>query len=334
MGKPTDLRIAALTRFAIAITVFNVVGHLWLGFEQSLAHPVVAVGTAYAVELLLETIDAWAHRRPRRYAGGLRSLVLFLLPAHITGIASAMLLYAQTRQAPIAFAVVVAIGSKYVFRTAIAGRSRHFFNPSNFGITVTLLTFPSVGIAMPYMFAENLVSWGNWVLPLLMIASGTTLNLLFTKRIPLIVAWLTAFALQAVLRAVFTDAMLIAALIPMTGVAFILFTFYMVTDPSTTPDKPRGQIVFAASVAALYGVLMVEHVVFGMFFALSAVCLARGIILWATGRARASAEVAVPAKGLEAAVLAEPAGGGYAANSTALAAPRSSGGLTSGDLRA
>ena len=38
--------------------------------------------------------------------------------------------------------------------------------------------------------------------------------------------------------------------------AFLLFTFYMVTDPGTTPVEPRGQIAFGAVVAAAYGVLM------------------------------------------------------------------------------
>lgn len=304
MRHATDLRVAALTRFATAITLFNVAGHLWLGFEQSLAHPVVGVLTAYAVELLLETTEAWAHRRPRRYAGGVRALVLFLLPAHITGIASAMLLYTHARLTPIVFAVVVAIGSKYVFRVRVGARPRHFFNPSNFGITVTLLAFPSIGIAMPYMFTENLVGWGNWVLPLVMIGSGTALNVLFTKRFPLIVTWLAAFALQAVVRSALTDTMLVAALLPMSGVAFILFTFYMVTDPSTTPETVPGQIAFGAAVAATYAILMVNHVVFGMFFALSAVCLARGIGVWAFSASRMQAPQAMPTEAAENATAA------------------------------
>lgn len=293
--QSADLRVAALTRFAAAITLFNIAGHLWLGFEQSIAHPVVGVLTAYAVELLLETIEAWAQRRPRRYAGGVRAFVLFLLPAHITGVASAMLLYTHARLAPIVFAVVVAIASKYLFRVRIGARPRHFFNPSNFGITVTLLAFPSVGIAMPYMFTENLVSWGNWVLPLVMIASGTALNALFTRRVPLIITWVAAFTAQAVLRSAFTDTMLIAALLPMSGIAFILFTFYMVTDPSTTPGSVRGQVAFGASVAAVYGILMLNQIVFGLFFALSAVCLARGLGVWAIGLTRAPVPQVVPA---------------------------------------
>jgi hypothetical protein len=71
-----------------------------------------------------------------------------------------------------------------------------------------------------------------------------------------------------------------AAWLPMTGVAFILYTFYMITDPATTPGSTRNQIAFGAGVAFVYGVLLVSHVVFGLFFALSIVCALRGLGLW------------------------------------------------------
>jgi hypothetical protein len=47
-----DLRLAALRRFAIAITVLNVAGHAFLGFEQSLAQVFASLATAYSVEIL------------------------------------------------------------------------------------------------------------------------------------------------------------------------------------------------------------------------------------------------------------------------------------------
>src|SRR3972149_594133 len=54
---------------------------------------------------------------------------------------------------------------------------------------------------------------------------------------------------------------------------------YMVTDPPTTPSTPRSQTMFGASVAAVYGLLMVSHVVFGLFFALTIVSTVRGLYL-------------------------------------------------------
>ena len=71
----------------------------------------------------------------------------------------------------------------------------------------------------------------------------------------------------------------LAGLVPMTGLAFVLFTFYMITDPATSPGSPRAQIAFGLSVALIYGLLMAAHIVFGLFFALTVVCLLRGLAI-------------------------------------------------------
>jgi hypothetical protein len=274
------VRLGGLRRFAIAITVLNILGHSFFGFEQSIAQPLVALATAYMIELLFETIEARKNQRKPFYSGGLRNFVDFLLSAHITGLAVAMLTYANDRLWPVVFATAVAMSSKAVLRVPTGNGARHFLNPSNFGITAALLAFPWVGIAPPYQFTENLDRVGDWVLPSVIIVSGTLLNTLFTKKIPLIAAWVGGFALQAAIRSFLFETPLTAGLLPMTGVAFILYTFYMVTDPATTPSQPASQVLFGLSVAATYGLLMTAHIVFGLFFALTIVCLARGVGLY------------------------------------------------------
>ncbi len=119
---------------------------------------------------------------------------------------------------------------------------RHFLNPSNFGITLTLLLFPWVGIAPPYHFSENIHGWGSWILPAIIVMSGSFLNIRFTKRICVAIGWVGGFFLQAMLRNLAFGTPLTAALLPMTGVAFVLFTFYMVTDPATCPCMPPGPV--------------------------------------------------------------------------------------------
>ncbi len=278
---PVDNRLAALWRFAIAITILNILGHTVLGFEQSWAQPAVALATAYAMELLLESINAWAQQRPRRFEGGIWALISFLLPAHITGLAVSMLLYTNSRLAPIAFASAVAIGSKVLVRVPRGRGWKHSLNPSNTGIAITLLLFPWVGIAPPYQFTESLSGLGDWLLPMIMILSGTFLNTRFTGRAALIIGWLAGFGLQAVLRSLVFETPITAALLPMSGMAFLLFTFYMVTDPGTTPRSPLGQFIFGLSVAIVYAILMITHVVFGLFFALLTVSAIRTLGLLA-----------------------------------------------------
>lgn len=284
------IRLGGLRRFAIAISILNILGHTVLGFEQSWAQPLVALATAYSLELLLELLNSWSAGRKPAFLGGLRNFVDFLLPAHISALAVGMLIYANDRLWVVAFAAAVAISSKLLLRTPVGGKSRHFYNPSNFGITVTLLLFTWVSISPPYHFTENLDRIGDWLLPSIIVITGSFLNARFTRRIPLILAWLGGFVAQAIIRSLIFDTPLLPGLLPMTGLPFVLYSFYMVTDPATTPFRRRGQIVFGASVAAVYGILLWSHIVFGLFFALTIVCTVRGIyfyvLAWTTSRSR------------------------------------------------
>ncbi|MCY1021109.1 RnfABCDGE type electron transport complex subunit D [Pyxidicoccus sp. MSG2] len=275
-----DLRVAGLRRFAVAITLLNVLGHTVLGFEQAWAHPLVSLLAAYSAELLLEWAGARSQGRAPRFLGGAGTFIDFLLPAHITGLAVAMLLYANAQLLPVAFASATAIASKTLFRVPVGGQPRHYLNPSNFGITATLLLFPHIGIAPPYHFTENLRGPADWVLPAIIVCTGTFLNARFTRRIPLILGWLGGFLVQAAVRSAVAGTPLTAALVPMTGVAFVLYTFYMVTDPGTTPQRPAMQVCFGAGVAAAYGMLVAVHVVFDLFFSLTLICAARGGALY------------------------------------------------------
>jgi enediyne biosynthesis protein E5 len=301
-----DTRLASLRRFALAITVLSVLGYTVLGFEQAWAHPLAALATAYSLELLFEWLDARANGRPPRFVASKRAFVDFLLPAHITGLAVAMLLYSNERVAPVVFATTVAIGSKVLVRAPVAGGRRHVLNPSNIGITATLLAFPWVGIAPPYMFTENLSTLGDWLLPAIIVASGTLLNGTLTGRLPLVAGWIGGFIVQALVRAALTEASLLAALGPLTGTAVVLYTFYMITDPATTPQSPRAQAAFGFAVAATYGALLIAHVVFGLFFALTIVCLVRGVYLLAKVRFAARLKGGVPVRMMPRRVRVEP----------------------------
>ncbi|HEX8075555.1 MAG TPA: hypothetical protein VF545_11305 [Thermoleophilaceae bacterium] len=281
--KPADPRLKALWRFATSITVFTVLGGLFLGFEDSYLQPLVALATAYSLEIGLEALEARSCDRPACYAGGgVRGFIEGMLPAHITGLSVALLLYTGDRIGPIIFAVTVAQCSKFILTARVKGRKRHFMNPSNFGIAITLLALPSVAMVPAYQFTEN--SSHNviaWLLPAFVILAGTMINAKLTKKMPLIFGWLGGFLLQAILRSAIFGTPLAAPLLPLTGLVFWLYTNYMITDPGTTPMKPRNQVIFGFSVAALYGVLVALHVGFALFFALVIVCAARGLVLWA-----------------------------------------------------
>ncbi|MFM9372871.1 enediyne biosynthesis protein [Streptomyces sp. Da 82-17] len=273
--------MTALRRFAISISVLNIAGYTFLGFEQPWLWPFIALATAYTTEIVLEAISAKVDGRAPRYAGnGARGLVEFLYPAHITGLAVNMLTYVNDRVWVMMFGVLVAVGTKWVLRAPLKGRMRHYMNPSNFGIMIILVLFPWASIAPPYHFTEYLYGPADWVLPAIIITLGTMLNAKLTNRMWLIMAWLVGFVLQAVIRGLVFDTAIPSALSMMTGTAFILFTNYMVTDPGTSPSKRSSQIAFGAGVAGVYGLLTALGIAYGIFFATALVCLIRGGYLW------------------------------------------------------
>ncbi len=187
-----------------------------------------------------------------------------------------MLLYRADRLLPL-ICRAAALISKAIFTVTVRGRRRHFLNPSNTGIVATVFIFPSVSVVLPYQFTEAVSGVWDWLIPLFFVAAGSFLNSRFTKKMPLILAWLGGFVLQAVIRH-FLFQYSLAGLLPMTGVPFLLFTFYMVTDPQTSPSSVRGQIVFGLSLAAIYAAMMLLHVFFTIFVALFVLCLCRGIL--------------------------------------------------------
>jgi hypothetical protein len=280
-NKNPKLRLFALWYFTTLMIVWNILGHTFLGFEQSHAAPFVALGTAILVQFFLEWVDARAKNREVRWAGGWANFLNALPAALIPGFACSMLLYPNERLWPFAFAAALSIGSKVLFRAPVGGgRTQHIFNPSNFGVALTLVLFPQVGFAPPYHFTENITGVWDWILPGFILLTGVIIHGCFTGRLPLVAAWLLGFALQGQIRAHIFGFPPIVPLMPMTSAAFIVFTLYMVPDPATTPLKPWRQAAFGFAVAMVYGIIQMLHLVFGLFFALLTVSAIRGISLY------------------------------------------------------
>jgi hypothetical protein len=309
--KPApDKRYLALRNFAISISIFNLLGYTLLGFEQPWLWPIIAVLTGYTVEFTFEVVSAWAYRKTPRFRGnGGRGVFEFLLPAHITSLAVNMLLFANNQLWPVLFGVVVGVAGKHVLQAPVAGRMRHFMNPSNLGITAALVVFGSwISIAPPYEFTENANSFWKVMIPVIIATAGTVINAVLTGKVMLIMGWMGGFAIQAFVRNWLFDVALYSALGVMTGVAFILFTNYMITDPGTSPSKGRAQFIFGSSVAFVYAVLLVFNVVYTLFFAVVIVCGIRGAGWWVAhliGKSRAKAALTVvPTTGTSAAKAA------------------------------
>ncbi len=121
----------------------------------------------------------------------------------------------------------------------------------------------------------------HWGLPGLVLATGLVVHGLFTGRLTMVLTWLIAFVIQGQVRSWYFGTSWIVPLTPMTSAAFMVFTLYMIPDPATTPVKPLRQVLFGLAIAAVYGVLLVEHMVYGLFIALAIVCAMRAVGFYA-----------------------------------------------------
>jgi Na+-translocating ferredoxin:NAD+ oxidoreductase RnfD subunit len=275
--KNPKLRLMALWYFCTLMTVWNILGRTVLGFEQSFLQYFVAVGTAIAMQIFLEWVDARANDRTPRYRGGLANFLNFLPPAIIAGSACSMLIFPNDRLWPFAFAAALSIGSKVLFRAPLGnGATQHVFNPSNLGVTVTLILLPWVGVAPPYHFANRVEGAANLVIPVFILATGIFLHWMFTQRLPLIVAFLSAFVLQGLARSWLFGMPWPVPLMPMLGAAFVVFTLYMIPDPATSPIGWKEQVAFGAAIPLVYAFLISNHQVYGVFVSLVIVTALRG----------------------------------------------------------
>lgn len=260
-------------------TIFTILGHTVLGFEQPLAQVFVALGTGYACALFFEWVDARANGvKPGFAGGGKLKLVDFLLSAHMTSITLSFLMYYNRRLWIMAFTVALALGSKYVLRVRQNGRLQHFMNPSNFAIAVVLVAYQWTGV-LPWSFTIDIHGPWDIILPLVIVVLGFRLNLLFTGRLPTVGSWLVTFIALGVFRAWLFNGPIAAELVILTGIPMVLFTLYMITDPQTSPGRLRSQILFGAGIACAYSLLLVLHVQYTMFYSVMLVCAVRGAAL-------------------------------------------------------
>ncbi|HVS63524.1 MAG TPA: RnfABCDGE type electron transport complex subunit D [Thermoanaerobaculia bacterium] len=292
--KPRDPRTGLRTSATLA-TVLTLLGHTVLGFEQPASMILVALVTGYSSAIFFEWLDARVNGRQPGYRGkGWKGVVDYLLSAHMTSITMSFLIYTNSRMGVMAFAVAAAIASKYLFRVEVDGKLQHFMNPSNFGIALAIVMFPWIA-PIPYVFTEHVTGFVDVLVPAVIFLLGFRLNYLFTRRIPLILSWLGAYVFQAFARWILLDHRFEAAVASMTGAAFVLFSFYMITDPRTSPSSQKGQIAFGTSIGLVYGVLIAFQLTFTAFFAVTVVAGARGALLYVSAWRRRRALVPHPA---------------------------------------
>jgi enediyne biosynthesis protein E5 len=156
----------------------------------------------------------------------------------ITGLSLSLLLRADEPMLHAA-AGVIAIASKFVLR--IDGK--HVFNPAGFAIVVLLLVSGGVWISPG--------QWGTSIWFAALIGFLAIMVLRAARRLDIAAYFLLSHAALLAARAVWLGDPWAIPLHQLQSGSLLIFTFFMISDPRTSPDSPFGRFLFAFAVAAL-----------------------------------------------------------------------------------
>src|ERR1700761_5381697 len=138
-----------------------------------------------------------------------------------------------------AAAGIIAIGSKFLLRI----EGKHIFNPAGFAIVVLLLTSNGVWISPG--------QWGTELWFAALAGFFAILVLSAARRADIAIFFLASHAALLVARALWLGDPLAIPIHQLQSGSLLIFAFFMITDPRTTPDARIGRFVFAAAVALL-----------------------------------------------------------------------------------
>jgi Na+-translocating ferredoxin:NAD+ oxidoreductase RnfD subunit len=210
-------QIAALS----TLVVFNLG---WIDFGARPENTALALGTALLTQIVCSRLTG---------------VTIDLRSPLITGLSLSLLLRADEPWIH-AIAGVIAIGSKFVFRLD----GKHIWNPAGFSIVVLLFTANSHVWISPG-------SWGSQVWFAALLVFFAILVLGAARRSDIAVFFFGTHAALLFARALYLGDPFVIPLHQLQSGSLLIFTFFMISDPRTSPDSRLGRFIFAASVALL-----------------------------------------------------------------------------------
>lgn len=197
-------------------------GVVWLDLEVQAETAVAIVVTALVVQLVCARLTGRGRFDPRSALISALSLCLLLRTGSL-GLAI--------------LAAGVAIASKFTLRV----RDKHVFNPTNFALVAMMLATGQVWVSPG--------QWGSGLVFAFLLASAGGLVVNRAARADVTLAFLASWASLLVARSLWLGEPLAIAVHRLENGALVLFAFFMISDPRTTPDSRAGRVLFAMLVA-------------------------------------------------------------------------------------
>ncbi|MBT8103799.1 MAG: RnfABCDGE type electron transport complex subunit D [Gammaproteobacteria bacterium] len=138
-----------------------------------------------------------------------------------------------------ATAAIIAIGSKFLVRF----RDKHVFNPANAALVTLMLASDHVWVSSG--------QWGSAAIGAFTLACLGFLVLTRARRAETTIAFLLIYATLLFGRATWLGDPLAIPMHQLQNGALLIFAFFMISDPKTTPNSANGRVLFAAMVASI-----------------------------------------------------------------------------------
>jgi Na+-transporting NADH:ubiquinone oxidoreductase subunit NqrB len=197
-------------------------GIWWLDLEVQPANAVAIIASVLATQLACERLAGRDRFDPRS--------------ALISGLSLCLLLRTGSPDLAV-LAAVIAIASKFTLRV----RGKHVFNPTNFALVALMLAGRDMWVSPG--------QWGSGLVFTFLLASAGGLVVNRAARADVTLAFLACYAGLLVGRSLWLGEPLAIPMHRLENGALVLFSYFMISDPRTTPDSRRGRILFAALVA-------------------------------------------------------------------------------------
>ena len=197
----------------------------WLEFDITLTRAALLLFTVLATQWIGDRVT----RSGAPFATSARS-------ALISGLSLCLLL--RTNYAVLAMAAaIVTIASKFLVRV----NGKHVFNPTNGGIVAMLLLSDQVWVSPG--------QWGAVAFFAFLMACAGSLVVNRAARSDVTYAFVACYCALVFGRSLYLGEPFAIPLHRLESGAVLLFTFFMISDPKTTPDSRAGRVCFAALVA-------------------------------------------------------------------------------------
>jgi enediyne biosynthesis protein E5 len=136
-------------------------------------------------------------------------------------------------------AALIAIGSKFILRF----RGKHIFNPANVALIVLMFSSERAWVSSG--------QWGSAAIGAFALACLGFVVLTRAKRAETTLAFLAAYATLLIGRALWLGDPLSIPLHQLQNGALLIFAFFMISDPKTTPNRAIGRLLYGTLVASV-----------------------------------------------------------------------------------